>query len=137
MKKQKKNKFFQEILIKHVNNNAKDYLILLIVFIIGVIAGVIFINNVSEMQKAQISSYMNTFITSLKEQNDIDRINMIKDSIIKNVLLTMLIWFIGSTVTLISLIYLIVAFRGFCLGYAISSSIAILGTRKGDYIFTK
>lgn len=44
-------------------------------------------------------------------------------------------WFVGSTVIGIPIVLGIVAFRGFCLGYTISSSVAIWGTGKGILFF--
>lgn len=119
------------IILEHIKNNAKEYLILLTFFILGVVIGVFFINHTSEIQKQEITSYINTFINSLKENKKIDYIGLLKDSLIKNILLALLLWFIGSTVTLIPIIYGIVAYRGFCLGYTISSAIAIFGAGKG------
>lgn len=56
---------------------------------------------------------------------------MLKSSIIRNVGLCFSLWFVGLTVTLIPVIYGIVAFRGFCLGYTISSAIGVLGVGNG------
>lgn len=131
MKKHKRRTKIGNIILEHIRNNAKDYTILLILFILGVMAGVFFINNTNEAQKQEITSYMNTFINSLKENKQIDHLGLLKDSLIKNISLALLLWFIGSTVTLIPVIYGIVAFRGFCLGYTISSAVAILGGGKG------
>ena len=47
-KKRYKNKYLidvKSILIEHINSNLRDYLILSIIFIIGVMVGVILINN--------------------------------------------------------------------------------------------
>lgn len=131
MKKHKKSHKIANVLLEHIRNNAKDYLILLLLFILGIVIGVFFINHTSQEQKQEITSYINTFITSLKENKAIDHFSLLKDSLIKNISLALLLWFIGSTVTLIPLIYGIVAFRGFCLGYTISSAVAILGGGKG------
>ncbi len=131
MKKHKKSYKITAIILEHIRNNARDYCILLILFIIGIVLGVFFINNASHEQKQEITSYINTFITSVKENKTINQIELLKDSLIKNITLALLLWFIGSTVTLIPLIYGIIVFRGFCLGYTISSAIAILGSGKG------
>ena len=131
MRKHKKTTKIGNIILSHIKNNAKDYLILLFLFILGVMVGVFFINHTSETQKQEITSYINTFINSLRENNGIDYLGLLKDSLTKNITLAILLWFIGSTVTLISVIYVIVAFRGFCLGYTISSAIAVFGSGKG------
>ena len=40
-------------------------------------------------------------------------------------------WFVGSTIIGLPIVYGIVGYKGFCLGYTISSSIITLGTAKG------
>ena len=100
-------------------------------FVIGIVASVIFINNISEAQSLEISTYLNSFISSLKENQDINEISLLTDSIMKNSMTAVLIWLMGSTVIGISIVYLIIIFRGFVLGYTISSAIAFLGLGKG------
>ena len=39
------------IILEHINNNLKDYIILILFFIVGIILGVIFINNSNDLQK--------------------------------------------------------------------------------------
>lgn len=131
MKKHKKTTKIGNIILNHIKNNAKDYLILIVLFLLGTIVGIFFINNTSNTQKEEITQYMNTFINSLKDNKSIDYLGLLKDSLTKNISLSVLLWFIGSTVTLIPVIYGIVTFRGFCLGYTISSAIAIFGGGKG------
>ena len=58
---------------EYIENNAKIYLILLIIFFIGIILGIIFVNNAQETQSNQISSYINNFINSVKENYQISR----------------------------------------------------------------
>lgn len=130
MKKHKQRKT-GNVILEHIKNNARDYAILLLVFTFGLILGVFFINHMSDTQKQEITSYMNAFITTIKESKQIDYIGLLKDSLIKNISIAVVLWFIGSTVTLIPIIYFIVAYRGFCLGYTISSAVAVLGIGKG------
>lgn len=130
-KRYQKESFFKNVIFSHIKNNAKEYIIISILFIIGIIIGVFFINNVSEVEQTEIHEYITSFITSLKENQEIDEISLLKSSIFKNVGLAVLLWFIGSTVIGISIVYLIVCFRGFILGYTVSSAISILGISKG------
>lgn len=128
---QKKTGILRGIVVKHINNNIKEYFIVSILFVIGIILGVIFINNVSEIQQAEINEYISSFINSLKGDQTVDEFALLKESILKNTGIAILLWFMGSTVIGISIVYLIVCFRGFILGYTISSAISILGTTKG------
>lgn len=126
---------FKEIILSHIENNIKEYLIVTIIFLIGIVAGVIFINNASENQSSEISEYITSFTQNLKDNKDINSLLLLKDSIKKNIVLAIFLWFMGSTVIGISIVYLIVCFRGFCLGYTISSIILSLGIRKRTVVF--
>jgi len=117
------------IIIAHIENNRKEYVITAIVFFIGVIIGVIFINNISDNQRTEISEYLISSINLLKENTDINDLVLLKDSITKNVITAVVIWFMGMSVIGISIVYLIVCFRGFILGYTLASSIFVLGLR--------
>ena len=98
---------------------------------IGIACGVIFINNINEEQKAEISKYISDFISSLKNNYEINKAELLKNSLIENFKLTLGMWFIGSTVVGLPIVLGIVLYRGFCIGYTVSSAIAILGTQKG------
>lgn len=126
---------FKEVIFSHIENNIKEYLIVTIIFLIGIVIGVIFINNISENQSSEITGYITSFTQELKDNKDINNLLLLKDSIKKNVVLAIFLWFMGSTVIGISVVYLIICFRGFCLGYTISSIILSLGIRKRTVIF--
>lgn len=132
----KKTSRLKEFVLTHIENNIKEYLIVTIIFFIGIIIGVIFINNVSENQSSEISNYISSFIGDLKEDSNVNDLLLLKESISKNILLAIFLWFMGSTVIGISIVYLTICFRGFCLGYTISSIILACGTRKGLTLFS-
>lgn len=131
MRRKHKKLQFKELLLKHINNNIKEYLSVCIVFFIGIVLGVVFINNIKEPQQTEITNYINNFVNSLKNNNVIDKGLLIKDSIQKNLVLGLSLWFVGSTVIGIPIVYGIIGYRGFCIGYTISASIAVLGNGKG------
>ena len=61
---------------------------------------------------------------------------MLKHSIFQNILLAISIWFFGTTVIGIPVVFGIILYRGFCLGYTISLCISIMGLGKGlSFIF--
>lgn len=124
----------KEILITHVKNNLREYSIVLLLFLIGLIFGIIFINNSSQNQVEDITSYLNKFVNSLKTNAQIDKGILLKDCLISNFLLVLVLWFVGSTVIGIPIVYGIIIYRGFCLGYTISSIIATLGMGKRNII---
>ncbi len=121
----------KDIFINYIKNNQKEFVSVIILFFIGLILGVLCINNTSEIQKTEITNYVQNFITELKENANIDRLSLIKSSIQKNFITTILLWFVGLAVISIPLVYLFIAFRGFCLGYTIASIVATLGNWDG------
>ena len=50
----------KRILIQHVKNNLREYIILTILFFIGIMIGVILVNNVNKNQKEDLQSYIRT-----------------------------------------------------------------------------
>ena len=119
------------IIKEHILNNKKEYFIIFLIFIIGIFSGVFFINNIQETTKTEISNYLNQFIENFKKLEDINLIELLKNSIMQNGLLTVAIWFFGTTVIGIPIVFGIILYRGFCLGYTISLCITIMGLGKG------
>lgn len=132
MRKQEKRSFkILDLVKEHIRKNIKEYLTVAIVFLIGIIIGVMFINNVDESQKTQITDYLGNFTNSLNTDYEIDTQGLLENSIISNLLLAISLWFIGSTVIGIPIVYVIIGIRGFCLGYTISSIMITYSMWKG------
>lgn len=131
----KKTSKITQIIKNHIIENLKAYIIISIIMVIGIILGVIFVNNMNETQTQDIQAYLNNFTGSLKEGKTINNAELLKKSLENNLLLVFVIWFVGSTVIGIPIVLGIVAFRGFCLGYTISACIKIWGATKGMLFF--
>lgn len=83
---------------EHIINNRKEYIIVTLLFIIGIFLGVFFVNNMQESQKVEVQSYLNNFIEKMKNIETIDTPNLLQTSMLQNVILTIVIWFFGTTV---------------------------------------
>ena len=129
--KEKKQLRVLKIIKEHVINNKKEYVIIFLIFIIGIFSGVFFINHLQETPKVEITNYLNQFIEKFKGLENINRIELLKNSMIQNIGLAVIIWFFGTTVIGIPIVFAIILYRGFCLGYTISLCITIMGTGKG------
>ncbi len=127
--KRNANSKIKEILLTYIKNNLREIAIITIIFFIGLTFGIIFVNNSGTEQANEISSYINGFVDSLRNNIQIDKAELLKDALISNFLLALILWFVGSTVVGIPMVYGIIAYKGFCLGYTLSSSIATLGMR--------
>ena len=129
--KKNKRKIFIQTIKEHILNNKKEYIIVSILFVIGIFLGVFFINNVSQEPRTQITEYLNQFIEQLKNTENLNTAQLLKTSIGQNIMLAISLWFFGTTIIGIPVVFGIVAYRGFCLGYTIAACISIMGIQKG------
>ena len=124
----RKNEIFT-IVKDDIKNNLKSYAIIVIIFTVGIFLGVLFINQTE--QKEEITKYINTYIEHTKTIQNGDFFGELKDDIKGNILLVLLLWFSGTTIIGIPIVFGILLFRGFCLGYTIASCVYVLGKIKG------
>ena len=130
IKKTRRSKIIS-ILIDFIKNNIKEYFIISLIFLIGIFLGVMFTNNSTDQQKTEIVSYVNTYIEAFKQTTSEQNLELLQNNIKDNAVLSVIMWFVGSTVIGIPIILGIILFRGFCLGYTISAITIVLGTGKG------
>ena len=130
MKRNKRVKIL-EIIKEHVLNNKKEYMIVSLLFIIGIFLGVLFVNNVQEAQKLEITTYLSTFIDKMKNTESLNHIELLKNSIGQNIMIAVILWFFGTTVIGLPVVFGVVLYRGFCLGYTIAVCITIMGLPQG------
>lgn len=121
----------RNFLVSHIQNNLIDYLIVSIIFIIGILIGIVFINNLSNGKFQETTDYINSFVSSLKNKNNIEETQVLQKSISNNLFIGILLWIFGSTIIGLIAVYFIIGFKGFCLGYTISALIVGLGTKNG------
>ena len=130
----KKNKI-SKIILNHIYENLKSYIIVTIILLIGIVLGVIYINNINQNLSNEIKEYINNFVNILKDNYTINKIELMKNTIISNGILAITMWFVGSTVIGIPIVLGIIAYRGFCIGYTVSATLITLGN-PGGIIFS-
>ena len=96
MKKNKRLKL-RNTIYQHITNNSKEYILVTLIFLVGIFLGVMFINNTQEAQMSEITSYLNNFVDKLKNTEELDNMELLKTTIIENIILAVLLWFFGTT----------------------------------------
>lgn len=119
------------VIVSHIESNLREYLVVSIIFIIGILIGIFFINNVSDSEYQETNSYINNFTISLKNQVNISESTVLKNSLFNNLSIGILLWILSSTVIGVIIVYIIIAFKGFCFGFTISSIVLALGFKNG------
>ncbi len=119
------------ILVNHFEKYKKEYKLLCITFIIGIIIGVLYIQKKNTTEISNINSYIQTLIDNIKNSHSINKIILLLECLKNNCLFILLIWFLGCTIIGSFLVYLACLYKGFSIGYTITAIILSLGVKNG------
>ena len=135
MKKLKKITNWKTTIINFLKNNSKEYLLVIIIFIIGMFIGVMLVNNTSAENQQIIENYILNFIEKFKLIANLDKLNLLTTSIKDNIILAIALWIAGTTIIGMPIVFGIILFRGFCFGYTVAAVTFTLGLGKGIFFF--
>lgn len=124
----------KKVLIEYVIRNKKNFIIIAILFFIGITVGIFSVNHSNEFQQQELNSYITSLIGKIKETEDINNLNLLALSIKQNATIILITWFLGCTIIGGIFIYIAIIYKGFTLGYTISAMIAVLGIKQGIII---
>lgn len=130
-KQEKRGNRVLNIIKEHIYRNLKEYTIISILFLIGIIVGVILVNHSEIETKQNMGNYITTFIECLKSDYEINYIGLLKNIIGNHIIFAFILWFMGCTIIGIPVVYGLIIYKGFSLGYTISTIIYTLGVGKG------
>lgn len=97
------------------------------------IAGIALINHADENQMQEIYSYVNSLKENIKLADQVNKTVILTQSIKQNLIFVVLIWFLGCTLLGSFLIYVVIAYKGFSIGYTASAIIATLGVKSRNH----
>ena len=120
---------FKAILHQHIINNKRGYCLAIILFFVGLLVGIISVNHVSNIE--DINQFYSQFTDTIKEFKNIDYFVLLKHSIFSNFIQIILLWIGASTIIGIPIVYGSVLYKGFSIGYTISSLIIYFGMKDG------
>lgn len=126
--RKRKNEVFT-VIKENIQNNLKAYIVICVIFAVGIFLGVMIVNQTED--KTQIENYINTYIDETKLIENGDYLHELQKDIKDNIILVFSLWFAGTTIIGIPIVFGIILFRGFCLGYTIASCVFVLGKIKG------
>jgi len=104
---------------RHLADNIWIYLIVIFVFILGISLGALAVNNIDEVSKSDAKIYIEGFL-DLTSQNELQSAYILKQSIKFNLYFTSILFFSGMVYLGILFIPILVAFRGFCIGFSVA-----------------
>ena len=134
MKNKKTMFIFFEKIKQQIKIDLNLYIIVSIFFLIGIIGGVLFSNNIESKLQESTNSYLLGFANQMNNGYQIDYSMLMKQILINHAVFVLIIWFMGCTVIGIPIVYTIVAWKGFSLSYTIASIISAFGIQNGIVI---
>ncbi|MGI6713024.1 MAG: stage II sporulation protein M [Bacillota bacterium] len=105
-------------LTKYFGDNLLLYYIIPVIFIIGIIFGILGAGELNDQQIKELGDFIDVFINSLPTSN-VDAQMETKHALITNIRVMLYTWFLGLTVIGIPLTLFITFARGFVLGFTI------------------
>ena len=122
------------IIESHIKNNFKIYIIILLIFMLGLLLGIAILNNSLEQQKEEVENYINDFANQVKSGESVNYNELFLTSIKSNSKTVVAILFFSISLIGIPIVFGIIGYQGFKLGYTLSSMIMTFGSLKGSLL---
>ena len=95
-----------------------------IVLVLGLLFGSIYITILSNSDKKELLNNVSVYFDSFKNITFQDRLNIFKESLIKNLIYFLLIWVLGISMIGFPIILIMIFYKSFLLGFSISTIFA-------------
>lgn len=125
----------KNIFISYVLDNIREITIITLIMFIGLILGVIYINNMDNENRSIVNNHINEIFDYLKDSQDenkmIDNFEILKSNLKRNLIYMLLLGLFSSCLIGIPIMYFLILGKTFSLGYTMSAIIASIGTKSG------
>ncbi|MBB6216650.1 stage II sporulation protein M [Anaerosolibacter carboniphilus] len=118
----------REIASRHIQGNLVIYFIVIMFLLIGISAGAFTVKALSDAQRQELIGYLRSFFQFISE-NTYDTFSILKQSLLNNIQTGVLIWLLGITIVGIPFILLLIALRGFIIGFTVGFLVEQMGIR--------
>lgn len=111
----------KQLIINHISENINIYFKVLIIFIIGICIGIAVVNQLTELGLQNINEYITNSVNALKNNNEISKLQTLKLSLFKDIIIVLIIYFFGLTLMGSFILYFIALIIGITFGYTIAA----------------
>lgn len=111
----------KQLIINHISENINIYFKVLIIFIIGICIGIAVVNQLPEVGLQNINEYITNSVNALKSHNEISKLQTLKLSLFKDIIIVLVIYFFGLTLMGSFILYFIALIIGITFGYTIAA----------------
>ena len=124
----------KDIIVRYTQSNIKEIILIITIMFIGMIIGVLCINNVSSENENNIKTYLNNMKSEMKKidnYKEVNQVNILNNNLKNNILYILIIGILSASVLGIFIVYILLLIKGFSIGYSMSAIMATFGTKKG------
>ena len=107
---------------KKTSSNKRIIIFLVGLFLIGIIAGSIFITVISKTDQALVKEYIKEFINKI-DKNKLNYLDALKNASISNLSFIIIVWLLGLSIVGISIVVFMYFSKAFVLGFSLSAFI--------------
>lgn len=121
----------KKIILEQINKQKKLYLKISIVFFVGVFIGVFCINNIDQNLAEKLKIYFTNFGDAVEKIESAQTFSLLINSFFSKFKFIGLIFILACTIIGSGMIYVLILYKGFSLGYVISAILKVYGLKKG------
>ncbi|MCW3490245.1 stage II sporulation protein M [Dethiobacter alkaliphilus] len=103
----------------HVREQVGIYLVVLLVFTLGIVAGSLSVRLLGEGQVMELNDYFYGFVDYLTEQHPIDQMQVLQRSLLYNGQIVLALWLLGNLFFGFVFALGIIFYRGFTIGFTV------------------
>ncbi|WP_432664806.1 stage II sporulation protein M [Wukongibacter baidiensis] len=117
-----------DTITKHFQGNLMIYFFVVLFFMIGISSGAFMSKALTETENKDLVVYMQNFFRMV-DTEAINNFSILKQSLLNNFQTGIIIWILGVTVIGIPLILLLIALRGFIIGFTVGFFVKQMGLK--------
>lgn len=121
----------KEFILDQISKQKKLYIKISIVFFVGIFVGVFCINNIEIELVEKLKLYFNNFGDAVEKIENAQLTSLFINSFFSKFKFIGLIFILACTIIGSGLIYALILYKGFSLGYVISAILRVYGLKKG------
>lgn len=119
-----------KLIFEYIKKYKLTYIGIVIIFIIGMLIGIVLSFRTSDDEKQEIESYISESIQNLKDNKD-EKQEIFISTFTQNIKFIFIVWILGCTIIAGFIIYFLMIYKGFLIGYIISIIINLFGFKQG------
>ncbi len=119
-------------LTTYIQENMSLLFLIAVIFVIGIVAGAFTVNALDSGQKGELYNYINGFLES--KEIKISQAELFGQIFLNYAKLILLIWFLGVTIVGLPLIFGLIGFKGFTIGFSVGFMLDVFTDLRGILI---